>query len=211
MEDSEELTTLHVRRATDGDPASIAWIIDRFTPALLTQAQFRLDRHLRGLYDPEDLLQDVWAVMLPRLGDLTPRDGRLTPVLLRFLSTALLNRYGTLIQKHIAGKPLRAHDVAVPGSAPRGDPCEQLPAEQTTVVTKAVRHEATTRLLAALTELSESDREIIVLRGLEQTSIRTVAQLLRITENAASVRYHRALHRLRERLPDSVFAELAAV
>src|SRR5262245_53247125 len=88
----EDPTTYHVRRAREGEESSLRWVVARFTPLLRAAADYRLGKHLRGLYEPEDLLQDVWAVALPRLGDLIPRSERYTPVLLKFLSTTLLRR-----------------------------------------------------------------------------------------------------------------------
>jgi RNA polymerase sigma-70 factor (ECF subfamily) len=200
-------TTLHVRRSREGDLESLAWLVERFTPLLLAQARYRLGRHLRELYDPEDLVQEAWTIALPRLADLRPSGGRLTPVLLCFLSTTVLNRYGTLIQKHLLGKPLRAIPSGS-GGALGDDPLALLPAEQTSVVSQAARNEASTRLVAALDELSERDREVIVLRSIEQVSVPTAAQLLGVTENALSVRHHRALQRLRERVPVALLEDL---
>jgi RNA polymerase sigma-70 factor (ECF subfamily) len=205
--DLTDATTIHVQRSRQGDAASLAWLVEHISPALLVQARYRLGRHLRELYDPDDLVQDVWAAVLPRLGDLRARDGRLTPVLLRFVSQVLLNRYRALMKKHLAGKPLRA----APGSAAAGeDLLAQLPAAQLGVVTEAVRRESCSRVLDALGELSDQDREVIVLRCIEQVSLRTAARLLGVSENVVAVRQHRSLKRLRERIPGSVFAELGA-
>lgn len=50
-------TTPHVRRAIGGDHASMGWLVERFSPLLLLQAEYRLGRTLRGRFDPEDLVQ----------------------------------------------------------------------------------------------------------------------------------------------------------
>ena len=76
------------------------------------------------------------------------------------------------------------------------------------VVTRASRAERRDAVLSALDELSDDDRAIIVLRGIEQADLKDAAAQLGITTNAASVRYHRALARLRERLPGSIFDDL---
>jgi len=202
-----DVTTMQVRRAVQGDAASVAWLIERFTPVLLVQARHRLRSPLGAHCEPEDLVQDTWLTALPRLSDLQQRDGRCTPVLLRFLGQILLNRYGTLLQKHILGKPLRAQAVASDGTD-TADSLGNVAAEQTGIVTRAMRSEAIERMRAAIAELSEDDQAVVVLRSIEQVSLPTTAQLLGATENAVAVRHHRALQRLRERLPDSVFAEL---
>jgi RNA polymerase sigma-70 factor (ECF subfamily) len=196
-------TTIYVRRAREGHGASLAWLVERFTPALLVQARYRLGRHLREHYDAEDLVQDTWVIALPRLPELSPRDGRVTPTLLRFLSQTLLQRYGTLIQKHILGKPLRAAAPAGEGTAGAGGPLAYLASEQTGVVKSAMRSEAIERVREALTQLSAEDQEVIVLRSLEQLSLQTAAQLLHVSEGTLAVRHHRALKRLRLLLPES--------
>ena len=81
-----DLTTQHVRRATNGDGASLSWVFERFSPLLLSQARFRLGPVLSARIDAEDVVAEAWLTALGKLGDLTPRDGRYTPVLLRFLA-----------------------------------------------------------------------------------------------------------------------------
>ena len=55
---------------------------------------------------------------------------------------------------------------------------------------------------AALAGLGERDREVLVLRYLEQLSTRDVAAVLGISEGAVKVRHLRALERLRRLLGD---------
>ena len=98
MTEPEALTSLHVRRAADGDGGSLSWVVSRLSPLLLAQATYRLGSRLRALYEPEDLVNETWAVTLPKLAELPARDGRLTPVLLRFLSTTLLHRIQSLVR-----------------------------------------------------------------------------------------------------------------
>ena len=95
----DAVTTIHVQRAKHGDEASLDWVVRRFTPLLLAQARYRLGASLRTHYDPEDLVSEVWAIALPRLPDLTVRDGRATPVLVKFLATTLLFRVNSLMRK----------------------------------------------------------------------------------------------------------------
>ena len=203
--DVEELTSLHVRGALGGDAASVDWIVARFSPLLLAQADYRLGPRLRRLHDPRDLVNDVWLRALPRLGAVSPRDGRFTPVVLRFLTTTLLRRIADLFEKHVLGKPAAA--TADGGRA--GDTLDRLPAEATGVVTRVVAREAAGALAAAIGELAPREREIVVLRGIEQRSTRAVALELGIGEEAVSSRDRRALGRLRAGIAGSVLEQLA--
>lgn len=191
-------TSLHVGRALGGDPASVAWITRRFGPLLLSQARYRLARHPGLAVDPEDLVQDVWLAVLPKLGALAARDGRMTPVLVRFLGTTLQNRYRTLLQKLVQGKPLREPlDPALPGDA-------------TSVPTSVADREDAGRLADAIDALGDLDRQIVVLRALEETPAQDVGRMLDMAPNTVTVRYRRAIRKLREAFPESVFGELDA-
>jgi RNA polymerase sigma-70 factor (ECF subfamily) len=64
----------------------------------------------------------------------------------------------------------------------------------------AVQHELQGRLQAALAKMDEDDREIILLRHGEQLSNQEAARSLGLSEAAASMRYLRAIRRLRAAL-----------
>jgi RNA polymerase sigma-70 factor (ECF subfamily) len=63
-----------------------------------------------------------------------------------------------------------------------------------------VRNELRDRVHAALARLAVRDREVLVLRYLEQLSTRETAAVLGITEAAVKVRHVRALQRLGRQL-----------
>ncbi|MEZ5966524.1 MAG: sigma-70 family RNA polymerase sigma factor [Planctomycetota bacterium] len=190
------VTSLHVQRAVAGNPASLEWVMGRLSPMLLTQATYRLGRRLPTPCEPDDLVQEAWTVLLPRLGTLRPRDGRYTPVLLRFLATVILNRVRNLTRKHLAS--------SIDAASQR----EALAADASSVLTNAARQEEHRAVTRCLESLTAADREVIVLRGVEQQSAKTTAMLLGCSEEAATKRYQRALARLRQALPRSVFEEL---
>ena len=56
-------------------------------------------------------------------------------------------------------------------------------------------------------KLSERDREVLVLRHLEQASVKEIASLLQISEAAVKVRHLRALTRLRNLLQEGTEGE----
>jgi RNA polymerase sigma-70 factor (ECF subfamily) len=77
-------------------------------------------------------------------------------------------------------------------------------ARQSSPSDRAIRGELRSRIRAALDRLSESDREVLVLRHLEQLSTRETAAVLGIREGTVKLRHLRALERLRELLgPES--------
>jgi RNA polymerase sigma factor (sigma-70 family) len=201
-----DLTSFHVQRAESGDVASLEWIVRRFSPLLLVQAGFRLGARLRALVEPDDLVAEVWAIALPRLRELGEREGRKTPVLLKFLTTTLLNRVNDMVRTEIVGP--RGRRIGTTGGPSEPDVLGAVAADTTSVVSAILARERDELVHRALLELDDADREVIVLRAIEQNSGATVGRTLGITEKAVSMRYRRALDRLRARIPESVFDEL---
>src|SRR4051794_16121947 len=76
----------------------------------------------------------------------------------------------------------------------------QLMDQEPTPASAAIRHELQKRLEVAIQALDEDDREIILMRHAEQLSNQDVATALNLSEAAASMRYLRAVRRLRAAL-----------
>jgi RNA polymerase sigma-70 factor (ECF subfamily) len=170
---------------------------------LLADARYRLS--LAGMRDAEaeDVVAEAWAVALPRMRRLGERDGRRTPVLLAFLSTTVRNVVGTLLRR----RDVRGAHVPLDGGS--DVKAAEPPDDATGAVTGAARAERRDLVGAALDRLDPIDREVLLLRGVEQRSAGEVAAHLGLSPSATSMRYRRALDRLRAELPDSVFADLA--
>ncbi|MCA8953029.1 MAG: sigma-70 family RNA polymerase sigma factor [Planctomycetes bacterium] len=190
-------TTIQLARAVDGDADSLAWIVERLSPALRAYASYRIGRVLRQHHDPDDLVHDAWLAVLPKLRELVAgEDRRRTPVLLKYLSNTILFRIRDLARRHARG----AHEPAAAAG--------EVPAAISGAVTRAFRREVRDELHRQLDELDERDREILLLRGIEQLSAKATATLLGLGVEATHKRYQRALARLRSRLPESIFVEL---
>lgn len=202
-----EQTSLHVRRAIAGDAQSLAWVVERLSPMLIFQASLRLPGSIRRWHEPEDIASEAWATVLPKLGAIVPRNGRHTPVFLKFLGTTVINICNNLIRKHIKGKPATVPIAgeAEPSTNPAGAVLE---ATVTDAVRKLRRNLATDAIMQRLRQLGREDQEILVMRCLEDQPFERIGQVLGITAGAAQMRYSRALGRLRTGLPGSLFDEL---
>lgn len=193
-------TSVVLRAAVDGDHDSLGWLVAHLSPLLLAQARWRLAGGMVHTIDAEDLVQEAWLVALPRLRELVPREGRLLPVLLRFLATTIVHRVNNLVR-----------DTLRRGSGSAGElATERTPDERTGVVTAAVRAEQRRQLLSTIESLEPIDREVLLLRGVEQRSQATTAALLGISGDAVAMRFSRALDRLRAQLPSSLLGDLGA-
>ncbi len=201
--DSVDATTLHVRRAIDGNADSVNWIVARLTPLLLLQAERRLGPVLRRSHDPEDLVNDVWAATLPRLGAFRAEPGRFAKSLVGYLSTALFHRVDRIL-----GQALRENRRPAQPETSAAAPLDQVAASWTSATARIVRNERRGEVWRAIASLEDMDQEILVLRGIEQRSSSAVAVTLGISVNAVDARYSRAVKRLRSALPESAFADL---
>ncbi len=198
-------TTLHANRAVRGDAASLEWIVKRFTPLLIAQGEYRLPTVVRATFDVDDLVNETWAIALPKLGQV-PLDGvRVTPRLLRFLSATLLNVVNNVARKHARTEARRLRDAGGGSETARLD---RMPSDRTGVVSAVVRDERRSAVYRAIESLDAGDRDVILVRAIEQHPNATAAMLLGLDPQATATRYHRALKRLRNKLPDSVFGEL---
>ncbi|MCA8949381.1 MAG: sigma-70 family RNA polymerase sigma factor [Planctomycetes bacterium] len=191
-----DLTSIAVRRAVTGDAEQLTWVVERFTPSLMASARQRLGARLREQLDAEDLVQEVWSITLPRLADLESRHGRMTPVLLRFLASVMWRCHAGMLRRHLRQgrrEPIADSELVEPATG---------------VVQRAIRQEATTRLLAALDELDDADRRTVILRGIEQVPNHEAALILGEPPNTVAKRYGRALAKLKASVPGTVFDEL---
>jgi RNA polymerase sigma factor (sigma-70 family) len=193
----ERSTSLHLRRAAGNDQESVAWLVSRYTPLLLCQARHRMPPSLRRHCDPEDTVADVWMVVLSALPSLHPAQGSFTLGLVRFAGTVMLRRIRDLLEKHVLGKPMS------PSS-----PATDLPADTRGVVTHVVAEEARSLVWQSLERLPPQDREIMVLHGIEGQAHKDVALRVGLSPENSKVRYHRALKRLRDLVPGSIFDDL---
>ena len=73
----------------------------------------------------------------------------------------------------------------------------RLVAPDTSPTQAAVRNEEALLMKQALEQLREADREVIMLRGYDEMSFQEIGELLDISENTATVRYVRALRKLK--------------
>lgn len=195
---------MHLRRAASGDTDSTAWIVERFTSILLAHAAQRLGPGLRKHHDPEDVVADVWAIALPKLSELDLTPGRETGTVLKFLTTTLMYRVNNLVRKQIRRVQQRSRV-----SDAEEDHLSQLPRETTGIVTRAVRAERRYAVRTGLEKLDPVDRDVVLLRGIEQRSNQDVADSLSMKPDTVSHRYRRALMKLRAMVPLAILDDLA--
>lgn len=183
---------------TQGEVA-VAQLFDRYRPKLARMVVLRLDARMAGKVDVEDVLQDAFVQAARRIDDFIQRPTVPFFVWLRQLTSQ------TLIDVHRRYLGAKMRDVGREVSLDRwgadssSSSClvGQLADSLTSPSQFAVRNELVDQLRVALQNMEDMDREVLILRHLEQLSNNEVAEILGIDKYAASKRYLRALERLR--------------
>ncbi|MEL7499416.1 MAG: sigma-70 family RNA polymerase sigma factor [Planctomycetota bacterium] len=162
----------------------------------------RMDPRLYGRVDPDDVLQEAYLDAEKRLGHFAEEVGFTPFVWLRLIvGQTLINVHRRHIgaQKRDASRERsQSSGLKYQYNATSQQFAFQLAASQTSPSEVLMRDERVSQLAASLESLSEVDREILTLRHFEDLSNKEIAQLLGIEQKAASIRYVRAIKRLKE-------------
>ena len=184
-----------------GDAAARNALLDRHRQRLKALVAMRIQPGLASRVDASDIVQDSLTEAYTRLPKYLAE--RPLPFYL-WLRELTLER---LVDSY------RTHAAAQKRSVYREEhlqmPDESMNALAQVFITRSSspshrvqRLEMQRRVREVLEELSENDREILVLRHLEQLSVQEIATVLNLTPSAVKVRNLRAMQRLRVRLQD---------
>ena len=186
-----------LRRLAAGDQQALAELFARYRDRLRRMVKLRLDRRLQGRVDASDVLQDAYLDVAQRAAEYAASPTLPVFLWLRFLTGMKLHA----LHRHHLGTKARAAGREVPlhGALPRASSVSlaaRLLGRLTTPSQAAVRAELWARVREALNGLEALDREVLALRHFEQLTNAETAQVLGLSETAASNRYVRALQRL---------------
>jgi RNA polymerase sigma-70 factor (ECF subfamily) len=181
--DNLESTARLLARVRDGDGAARETLLGRYLPILTRWAHGRLPTRARGLADTEDLVQVTLIRALNRLEEFEPRrEG----AFLAYLRQALLNALRDEIRRSARRPGGEEPDESIPDPRPSG-------------LEEALGRETLERYEAALTTLTEEQREAVILRiEFGYTHEQVAESLGKPTANAARMVVSRALLRLAE-------------
>jgi RNA polymerase sigma-70 factor (ECF subfamily) len=198
QEDSESRNLLD--RAGRGRPEALGELFDRYRDRLGRLVQLRMDQRLQGRIDPSDVLQEAYLEFARCLADYLRNPDRPFFLWLRHLTVMKLH---ALHRKHLGVKMRDARrEVSIHGEplpqASSVSLAAQLLGRLTSPSQAAVRAELQIRIQEALDSMDLIDREVLALRHFEQLGNAETAQVLGLSETAASNRYIRALKRLKQ-------------
>jgi len=187
---------------TVADLAALGRLLDEYRPKLIAMLKRRIDRGLNVRIDPEDVFQEACMVAQRRWPDFQAHPTT-TPYV--WLYGLVRDQLLTNWRSATRGRRDLRRDIAWPDRS-----SEQLGlslfASGTGPSTAAGRDELKQRVRQVLELLPDGDFEIVKMRHFDQLSFKHAGELLSITENAATVRYVRALKRLRT-IWEALFSE----
>jgi RNA polymerase sigma-70 factor (ECF subfamily) len=192
--DTEEL----IVQAARGDASAREGLLARHRERLRKMIAYRLDRRLAARVDPSDVVQDVLIEANEKLDRyMSERPLPFYPWLRRMAT----ERLQFLHRRHVqAAKRSVRHEepdkLELPDDS-LADLAERLVASTTSPSQRLLAQEERQRVQQALEQLAERDREVLVLRHLEQLSVAETAAVLEITQGAVKTRHVRALERIR--------------
>jgi len=191
--------------AASGDLPALAQLFERYRGRLEQMVYLRLDRRLRGRFDPADVLQEAYLEMTRRFPEYAA-----DPALPFYLWLRTLTGQ-KMIDQHRRHLGAKMRDVGMEVSLHRGEwphassasLAEMLLGRLTPASRAAIRAETRRRVQEALNSMAPIDREVLVLRHFEMLSNEETARVLGLKTSAASNRHLRALKRLKEILAES--------
>lgn len=197
-----------VARLRAGDSSALAELFSAHRERLERLVHFRLPPRLLGRVDAEDVLQESYLAATARIKHFLDSSSRSFFVWLRLV---VLQTLTDIQRQHLGAKMRDAYrEVALPAPALSQGTSASLAAQLLDSLTSpsqaVVRAETARRLRDALESMNPIDREILALRHFEELTNQEVAEALSIEEKTASIRYVRALKRLKE-----ILAEMSAM
>ncbi|WP_437204055.1 sigma-70 family RNA polymerase sigma factor [Planctomicrobium sp. SH664] len=166
--------------------------------------QFRLDAGVAGRIEIDDVLQETWLSSLQRIGYFLEHESLSMFVWLRMMVGQTII---DLHRRHLGAKMRDAYrevsyhqsDLSRSTSA---SIVSKLLGQVSTPSRVMLREETAQQLRAAIDSMDPIDREVLALRHYEELSNQEVAEVLGIQVKAASIRYVRAVQRLKKILED---------
>lgn len=187
-------------RVIRGDQQALSELFTYYRPRLWRMINFRLDPRIRGRIDPDDVLQEAWLNASQRISHFLTDASRSCFIWFRMIVQQTLI---DLHRRHLgAGKRSAARErslsAAWDADSTSTSLAYHLQSHLTSPSSVMWRQELVARIDAVLQGMDEIDREVLALRHFEQLSNAETALVLEMSEQAASIRYVRALKRLRQ-------------
>jgi RNA polymerase sigma-70 factor (ECF subfamily) len=197
MTDEPAATQSFLQRLQGGDRQALAELFAFYQPRLRQMVRLRMDGRLRQRLDPSDVLQEAYLDAARQLDGYLRRPRVAVYVWLRGLAW---ERLANLQRQHLGARCRAAgRELPLPAASSLLL-AKQLLAPDSRPSQAMLKEELRLQIQRALGRLAAADREVLLMRHFEGLSNGEVAQALGLSDSAATMRYGRALFRLKERL-----------
>ncbi len=192
------------RHLRQGDKQALDELFDLHRMRLWRIVHFRMNPMLRRRLEPDDVLQDAYIDAVKRLDHFVKNSFKSSFLWLRMIVCQTLI---DLYRRHIGaqGRDMRC-EVALDGliypQSTSSSLIFQLADSATSPSQLVSRHELLEKVSEVVGGMDPLDQEILALRHFEELTNSEAATALGIAQKAASIRYVRALRRLKAVLSD---------
>lgn len=194
-------TTELMQRAAAGEKLARDQLFARHRDRLRRMIEVRIDPRIAGRVDPSDVIQEAWLQAAKEFPDYM----RLQPISfypwLRNITWQCLSRIHRAHLRTAKRNVQREVVAPLPNDSVMAL-AEMIAAPGSSVHQQMVRQEMYRRARTALNQLQPHDREVLVLKYLEQLSVREIAESMAISEPAVKMRHARAVQRLNRIMED---------
>lgn len=185
-----------LKQAAGGDQSCWERVIAQQHDRLRRMVAFRMDSRLQGRIDPSDVLQETMLEAWQRLPEFVSDPA--VPFFV-WLRTLTQQRLGMLRRTHLErDKRTVNKEIAMPENDSSSAIAIALVDSAISPSKNVQRKELFEQVQQQLSSMDPIDREVLALRHFEQMGNAEVASVLGISEPAASLRYSRALRRLKD-------------
>jgi len=192
-------TLVLLDRVRKGDVDAVNGLLERHREAIRRMIDQRLDRVVQQRVDASDIVQDVLIEANRRLGDYLANPTMPFQLWLRHMARDRLidaHRRHRVAASRSLDKEVSL-EAAGAADRSRANLAGELADRELTPAAVATWRELERRFAAAVEQLEEDDRQIVLLRHFEHLTTAEAAEVLGLSKPAAGMRYLRAMRRLR--------------
>ncbi|MBF0107543.1 MAG: sigma-70 family RNA polymerase sigma factor [Deltaproteobacteria bacterium] len=195
-------TTINlVNKAKAGEGKALDLLLERYMGRVLKIVRMRLGAHLRQKTESMDIVQEVMIRALNGFETFEPKD---EAAFLHWISKLVSNEIRDLADYHQAQKrDLNKEHKKAKDQDPSRSVISNLPAKSMYRPSFQVQlKQEVLELETALDQLSEDQRDVVVMRQYEGMSFKDIAEMLNTTEDAARMKFARAIDKLTDLMSD---------
>jgi RNA polymerase sigma-70 factor (ECF subfamily) len=204
--DTEEL----VRRAAGGDREAADRLLTEHRDRLRRMVAIRMDKRLAARLDPSDIVQDALYDASQKLPEYLQQ--RLLPFY-PWLRQLAWKRLVAAHRRHVGAQARSVtreeHEAMALPDHSASQLASRLLSSGTSPSVQVIHEELQAKVQQVLARMGTHDRDVLVLRYLEQLSTAETAAVLGLTVDGVKSRQRRALQRLRNLLADHAQEDLS--